>query len=215
MKFAIVDYGVGNLHSVRHACAAVGVDAVLAPTPDALDGAAAIIVPGVGAFGSAIETLRRLGFDSAIRVAADSGKIVVGICLGMQLFCRSSQEFGSHEGLGLVDADVVRFPDGMMDGGIAAKVPEVGWNAVSHPGGATWAGSPLEGIPNGEPFYFVHSYYVVPRAGQPVLATTSYGEVTFASCIGQKNVFACQFHPERSGPAGLHLYRNIVRMARE
>lgn len=207
---AIVDYGIGNLFSVRRACEVVGLRAVIAAEPSLVRLADAVILPGVGAFHQAAAALRDRGLDRAVREAAAWGKPLMGICLGMQLLMSRSFEFGCHEGLGLIPGEVVRLQEG-GPGERRVKVPHVGWNSISEPPGAVplsrWFGSPLEGLTNGTTMYFVHSYRVEPRDRDVVLAVTTYGPETFVSCLWQGRVFACQFHPERSGPAGLSVYR--------
>ena len=202
---AIVDFGMGNLYSVRQACAHSGLDGRITSAPSDLDLADAIILPGVGAFSDAMATLRETGMADALRAAAASGKPVVGICLGLQLLMSESLEFGRHEGLGLVEGDVVYL--NRFAGSESPKVPQVGWNRIRRSG--DWDGTPLEGLPHGAFMYFVHSLYVRPRDPSVVLATTRYGNVEFCSSLRQRNVFACQFHPERSGPEGLRMYKNL------
>ena len=208
VKVAIVDFGLGNLFSVAQACAAVGLSAHVTSNPDEVSHADGIILPGVGAIADAMAALCDKKLDVALTGAAADGKLVVGICLGMQLLCSRSEEFGHTEGLGIIDGVVRRLPDGMTEAqGLAAKVPEVGWNAIH--AGAAWSGTPLAGTADGEQFYFVHSFFVEPADHRRVLSTTTYGSFTYCSSVVQDNVFGFQFHPERSGPAGLRLYRNV------
>lgn len=202
-EVAIVDYGMGNLFSVQQACERVGLRARIASSPEACAGAAAVILPGVGAFGDAMAALAQLGLADALRDLAASGKPMLGICLGMQLLMSESQEFGRHRGLGIVEGEVVRFDCGL-------KVPQVGWNRIHRDGPGSWDGSWLEGLQDGEHMYFVHSFYVKPADPRVARSRTRYGSVDFCSSLQQGNVLACQFHPERSGPQGLHLYRNLA-----
>ncbi len=206
---AIIDYGMGNLFSVRRACEVVGLRAVITDEPSAVGRADAVILPGVGAFHQAMAALRERRLDRAIRDVEAQGKPLMGICLGMQLLMSRSFEFGRHEGLDVIPGEVVRLDEGGPCGRV--KVPHVGWNSIHEPPGAAtfscWSGSPLEGLNAGVPMYFVHSYRVVPRDHDVVLAVTTYGPETFCSCLHRGRVFACQFHPERSGPAGLSVYR--------
>lgn len=210
-RVAIVDYCLGNLFSVQQACAAVDLDASITASPSEVARADGIILPGVGAFADAMTALHGAGLDVVLREASENGTLVVGICLGMQLLCTTSDEFGSHRGLALIDGAVRRLPDGMKDRlGRTAKVPEVGWNAIRE--AASWAGTPLEGTGDGAQFYFVHSYYVEPSDPACVLSTTTYGAATYCSSIARGNIFGFQFHPERSGPTGLRVYRNLRRL---
>lgn len=213
---AIVDYGMGNLFSVKQACAQVGLEAQITSDPAVVRAAPGVILPGIGAFGDAMATLRRYGLAEALREAAASGRPLFGVCLGMQMLMTESHEFGRHEGLGLIPGDVVRLQDSAV-GIRKLKVPQIGWNSVRAPGGAsgekipsTWWGTLLEGLPDGMFMYFVHSFYTRPADPQVVVATTCYGPIEFCSALRAGNIFACQFHPERSGPQGLRLYAQFA-----
>lgn len=203
---AIVDYGLCNLFSVRQACLHVGLSPVVTQDPETVLAAAGVILPGVGAFGEAMANLDRLGLTQALREAAGRGTPLMGICLGMQLLLSESEEFGLHPGLGLIPGRVVRFTPSQ---GGAVRVPQIGWNTV-HPGPAgleRWARSPLRGVRDGDFMYFVHSYYALPERDEVVLATTEYGGRVYCSAILQDNVFATQFHPEKSAGKGIAIYR--------
>ncbi|MFA5844070.1 MAG: imidazole glycerol phosphate synthase subunit HisH [Coriobacteriia bacterium] len=212
-KVAIVDYGMGNLFSVKHACSHVGLDAEITADRDAVLAADAVILPGVGAFGDAMVTLRDLGMDTALREVAQRGTPLFGICLGLQLLMEVSHEFGEHEGLGLVPGEVVHL-GAPRDGDRVLKVPQVGWNALMREpradGSDAWAGTWFEGLADGTAMYFVHSFVVSPAGAADVLARTRYGDVTFCSALRYRNVFACQCHPERSGPDGLRVYSDFA-----
>lgn len=206
-RIAIVDYGLGNLYSVRRACEHAGLDALVSGAAEDLEGADAIVLPGVGAFADAMAALAERGLVNPLRRLAADGKPVFGICLGLQLLMAESQEFGTHEGLGLIDGLVERLPAG--DG---RKVPQVGWNAIGRPPSTDWAGSPLDGLADGTFVYFVHSYYVRPCDRAVVFSETRFGPLVFCSSVRQGNVFGCQFHPERSASQGLAIYRNMARL---
>ena len=208
-RVAIVDYGMGNLFSVQRACAHVGLVAEITSNPAEVEAADAVILPGVGAFGDAMAELTRLGLAQALRQAATRGKPLMGICLGMQLLMTESHEFGRHQGLQLLEGDVVRF-EASPSGAREVKVPHIGWNRVHHAPGVSWDGSPLAGLSDGEPMYFVHSFYVRPTHLADVLAISRYGEREFCASLRRGNLFACQFHPERSGPQGLRIYRQFA-----
>lgn len=208
---AIIDYGMGNLFSVQHACEHVGLRAVITSSKDAVLESDAVILPGVGAFGDAMATLRRRDLVSVLRDTASSGKPLVGICLGMQLLMSESEEFGHHEGLGIIQGDVVRLEPSVARGR-ALKVPQVGWNRIVPAVGVTWTDSLLEGITEGAFLYFVHSFYPRPVDQQVECSLTTYGTTTFCSSLCHGNVFACQFHPERSGDRGLQIYRNLAAL---
>ena len=202
---AIVDYKAGNLRSVELAVARTGYTAIATGEPEKVAAADRVIFPGVGAAGAAMEQLRRSGLDRAIRETVDSGRPVLGICLGAQIILDESEEDGGTPCLGIIPGKVERFPVGGAAPKDARKVPHIGWNEVTfrrrHP--------VFEGIADGSEFYFVHSYY--PAASQPsdVIATTRYS-VTFSSVIGRGNIVAVQFHPERSGRIGLRVIRNFL-----
>ena len=212
---AIVDYGMGNLYSVQQACRTVGLSATITSSPEEVVAARAVILPGVGAYPDAMATLERLGLASAIREVATSGRPLFGICLGMQLIMSESEEFGRHAGLGIVPGRVLKLPN--EERGVTVKVPQIGWTAVHRPtraaaGGDAWRGTFLDGTQNAEPMYFVHSYFVAPERDDAAIAVSRYGDVEFCSALAVANVMACQFHPERSGRAGLHLYQNLARL---
>jgi imidazole glycerol-phosphate synthase subunit HisH len=214
---AIVDYGLGNLFSVLHACRAVGLHAEITRERATLELSDGMILPGVGAFGDAMETLRRLDLVGLIRDAATAGKPVVGICLGIQLLMEESEEFGRHEGLGLIPGRVVKLRE-PREAGRLLKVPQVGWNRIgpAGPGGeGAWAGTLLEGVAAGAYMYFVHSYVVAPADPTVVLSTTRYGDIEFCSSVRRGKTSAFQFHPERSGRRGLRVYENLRKVLEE
>ena len=206
---AIIDYGMGNLFSVARACEIVGLRAAITTSHDVVLAADAAILPGVGAFGDAMERLRALDLVDVLREVAASGKPLMGICLGMQLLMTESHEFGRHQGLNIIGGEVVRLQP------VSAvvqrlKVPQVGWNHIDRPSQPSWQGTLLEGLRDGEWMYFVHSFCAIPKDRGLIASTTQYGTVRFCSSVLRDNVFGCQFHPERSGPQGLRIYRNLA-----
>jgi imidazole glycerol-phosphate synthase subunit HisH len=210
---SVVDYGMGNLFSVVQAFSAVGQSAEITSSPAALTAADAIVIPGVGAFGRAMEVLERTGMADAIREKASRGTPVVGICLGMQLMMSSSTEFGAHQGLGLVKGDTVALKESpAIDS--SARIPHVGWTAVEPAYASGWAATPLAALGAGHHMYFVHSFYVRPADPSMALSFSSYRGVTFCSSLAKGNLFGCQFHPERSGPEGLEVYRHLTAAIR-
>ena len=216
-RVAIVDVGMGNLYSVGQACRLAGADPVLARSPSDLAGARGIVLPGVGAFGDAMHALRETGLDAALRSAAASAVPLLGICLGMQLLFETSDEFGEHEGLGILRGRVLRFPHDEVEGAVQGrrlKVPQVGWNRVQRraPGEAGQPDDLLEDLPDGCYMYFVHSYFVCPADDNVVIRTSTYGSVTYASAVRDGAVTGCQFHPERSGVLGLRVYERFTRL---
>lgn len=218
IQAAIVDHRLGNLYSVKLACEHVGMQAAVTDDPAAILAADVVILPGVGAYEDAILALNESGLSAVLYEVAARGQPLVGICLGMQLLMSESFEFGHHRGLGLIEGQVLPFENPQDAHGRALKVPQVGWNRIQQFPGAPWQDTFLSGVEDRAYMYFVHSFYVKPASPDVVLATTTYGNVAFCSSLGQKNIFATQFHPERSGPQGLQIYENIAaycRAARE
>lgn len=216
-RVTIVDYGLGNLYSVLRACVHAGLEASITSDRRELAAADGIILPGVGAFGDAMATLRRLDLVGPLRDAADGGKPMLGICLGIQLLMSRSEEFGAHEGLDILKGTAKRF-DGPREGDRPLKVPEICWNGIFRRPrpkvGDSWAGTPLEGLPDGEAMYFVHSYCVQPDDENVILSTTRYGQIEYCSSLRRGSLFAFQFHPERSGVEGLKIYHSWARLLR-
>jgi glutamine amidotransferase len=213
---AIVDYGLGNVYSVRQACLQSGLSPFLATTAKELASADVVLLPGVGAFGDAMAALRKSDLVNPLRDASASGRPLFGICLGMQLLFSESAEFGCHPGLNILTGVVRPLARNVVDGR-ALKIPQVGWNQICRPswtGGMDWSESLLAGLPDGAYMYFVHSFFVDPETADSALSLTTYGSTTFCSSVQQPNVLGCQFHPERSGPLGLRIYDNIATLAR-
>ena len=200
MTIVIVDYGMGNLFSIYNALDHVGGNPRFARDPEDLKGAKAIVVPGVGAFGSCMSQLSR--FSESLWQHLHEGVPMLGICVGMQVLFQESEESPGAPGLGWIAGKVIRLPDGVM-------IPQMGWNslAIRH------RSEMLDGISDGDMFYFVHSYYARPEDDSVIAATTEHGaEVTAA--IQKDNLFATQFHPEKSGPKGLQILKNFLRASR-
>ncbi len=196
---AIIDYGMGNLHSVAKAFEKAGAETAIVPRAEELRGTEAIVLPGVGAFGQGMANLRARGFVPAIHETVAAGIPLIGICLGLQLLFAESEEMGAHRGLGLFPGRVRRLPKPL-------RVPHVGWNQI-HP----VRPSPLlAGIADGSYAYFVHSYYADPADTSLVLATTDYG-FDFASVVGRDRIYGLQFHPEKSQAVGLRILQNVVQ----
>ena len=194
----LIDYGVGNIFSLRSSFAAIGEAAEVSSDPETIRRAERIILPGVGAFGDAAEKLRRTGLDRVVQEEAACGKPLMGICLGMQLLFEKSFEYGEHAGLGLLKGEIrpiaERIPAGL-------KIPQMGWNALK-----IVRPSPiLKYTQDGEYVYFVHSYSAV-KCEDSLLASTEYG-ADLTACVGRGNVFGCQFHPEKSGDVGLKILK--------
>lgn len=212
-SLAIINFGMGNLFSVEQAARKAGFHAEITHDKEKIKTADAIILPGVGAFGGAMEILRRLDLISAIKSFVESKKPVMCICLGMQLLMTKSYEFGEHEGLDLIKGEVVNFGKPVAGSGKSLKVPHVGWNTLKIQNSGQYpASGVIEGISDGDYMYFVHSFYVKPDDSSIAISTSRYGDVSFCSSLGYENIFACQFHPERSGEKGLKIYENFRRI---
>ncbi|WP_339158127.1 imidazole glycerol phosphate synthase subunit HisH [Paenibacillus sp. FSL W8-0186] len=202
MAIAIVDYGMGNLHSVSKAVERLGYEGLITSDAAAILGADGVLLPGVGAFGDAMAHLRGTGLDAVVRQAAAGGTPLLGICLGMQLLFGESEEHGRNEGLGILPGRAVRFVGGDY------KVPHMGWNRLAF----LQPDNPLlAGLEEGH-VYFVHSYHVEPQAKSDLIAVTDYGHPVTA-IVGRDNVYGMQFHPEKSGELGMSLLRNFLALA--
>ena len=196
----IIDYGVGNLFSLRSSFAAIGAEAFVSGDPAELSKADRLILPGVGAFGDAARKLRDSGLDVFVKEQAASGKPLMGICLGMQLLFEKSYEYGEHEGLGLLQGQVVG-----MSGRLPAdlKIPHMGWNALE-------LTKPAKLLENGSYVYFVHSFYA-ENCEDSLAAITDYG-IPITAAVEKGNIFGCQFHPEKSGNVGLAILKKFCEV---
>ncbi|MDX8398598.1 MAG: imidazole glycerol phosphate synthase subunit HisH [Mariprofundaceae bacterium] len=208
-KLALIDYGMGNLHSVAKALEKVGADVDLVKDADALQGYERMVLPGVGAFRDCAKALKDTGMDAAIAEQLKQGMPFLGICLGMQVLMSASHEFGLHQGLNVIPGVVKPFPESHPERGF--KIPHMGWNDV-----AFAAGLPIHPVLSplqGEQVYYVHSYYCAPENPEYMLAASSYGDYPFACAVGKDNVVAVQFHPEKSQKAGLAMLDSFVKWA--
>ncbi len=198
--FAVVDYDAGNLKSVQKALQYLGEDAVITRDEKEILSADHVILPGVGAFGDAMRRLEEYGLDVILKKVADEGIPLLGICLGLQLFFDHSEENGGADGLGLMKGQIIRIPAAP-----GLKIPHMGWNSIDITPGTRL----LAGIPEGSYVYFVHSYYLKAQNPGEVAATTEYG-VRIDAAVEKDNIFACQFHPEKSGEVGLEILKNFI-----
>ena len=199
---AIIDYDAGNIRSVEKAIMLLGHEAVVTRDRDAILSADHVILPGVGAFGDAMAKLRKYGLVDTIREAVDRKLPFLGICLGLQLMFESSEEAPGIEGLGLLPGKILRIPEGE-----GLKIPHIGWNSLSFPN----QGRLFQGIAQDAYVYFVHSYYLQAGDPQIVTAATEYG-VTIHASVERDNLFACQFHPEKSSETGLKILQNFLKI---
>ena len=199
---AIIDYKAGNLTSVKLAFDAIGAPACITSDPDAIREAERVVFPGVGAAAAAMRNLREMALIPIIQQVVNQHTPFLGICLGTQIILEHSEEDGGVDTLGLIPGNVIRFqPSNRRD-----KVPHMGWNRVH----TTTPHPLLNGIPDNSEFYFVHSYYPMPGNARNRFAETTYADVTFTAALGHNNVFATQFHPEKSGRIGLQLLHNFL-----
>ena len=199
---AVIDYDAGNLKSVEKALLSLGEEVVITDDPEKILSADRVILPGVGAFGDAMANLRKTGLDDVIRKVVEKGTPFLGICLGLQLLFERSDEAPGVEGLGILKGEILRIPE--QEG---LKIPHMGWNSLHLENN----GRLFAGIEEQSYVYFVHSYYLKAEEEEIVKASTEYSTHIHAS-VEKDNVFACQFHPEKSGDVGLHILRNFVTL---
>ena len=202
---AIIDYDAGNIRSVEKALQALGEEAVVTRDREIILKADRVILPGVGAFGDAMEKLHRYGLEEVIHEVVANKTPFLGICLGLQLMFERSEESKGVEGLGILKGEILRIPDKP-----GLKIPHIGWNSVSYPN----QGRLFKGIPENSYVYFVHSYYLKAAEDNIVTAAAEYGTTIHAS-VEKGNIFACQFHPEKSSEVGLTILKNFIAVNRE
>ncbi|MBS0418965.1 MAG: imidazole glycerol phosphate synthase subunit HisH [Proteobacteria bacterium] len=211
---AVIDYGVGNLLSVRRGFEHCGATVAVTSDPAVLRAAPRVVLPGVGAFAKAMEELRRRDLVSVVLDVAARGRPLMGICLGMQMLFDESEEFGCTAGLGLIAGRVVPIP-GVTTRGAPQKVPHIGWNSLELPDGRRdWNGTTLRNHLPGEAVYFVHSFMASPADPAHRIADCLYGGQHVAAVVGRDNVVGCQFHPEKSGASGLKVLRAFLAATR-
>lgn len=209
MDVSIIDYQMSNLHSVQAACKKVGLSSVITSDKSQISDAKIAILPGVGAFGKAMSYLVKSKLDQSIYSFIDSGRPFIGICLGLQLLFDTSEEFGIHRGLGIIRGTVKKFQFNRSQS-VKYPVPQIGWNKIKQ-NGASWEQTLLLNNQDNDFMYFVHSYYVEPEDENIILSKTTYGDREYCSSIQKDNIFACQFHPEKSGEVGLNIYKILKR----
>jgi glutamine amidotransferase len=204
-KVTIIDYRLGNLFSVKQACDTTGINATISSDRKDIENADALILPGVGAFIEAMQNLNDLNIVKPIQDAVKNGIPIFGVCLGLQLLFTRSEEFGSGDGLDLIPGVIRKFP--AIYGNNQLKVPQIQWNKI-HQAKIGWENTALKDIVEEEFMYFVHSYYVEPAEETWIITKTNYGGLDYCSAVLKNNIFATQFHPEKSAGKGLSIYKN-------
>lgn len=199
---AIIDYGAGNLQSVKKALDFIGAESVITDDPETINACDKILLPGVGSFGDAMASMQEKNLVETVKQNALSGKAFLGICLGLQLLFEESEESPGVKGLGIFKGKIKKFPANM-----GLKIPHIGWNSLE----IKQKDTIFKGIPENSYVYFVHSYYLEAEEPNDVAAVTNYG-IDFHSAVGKGNIFATQFHPEKSGDVGLAILRNFASM---
>lgn len=204
-KVVIIDYKLGNLFSVKQACDTVGMNAMISSDREDLMTADALLLPGVGAFNEGMNNLDKLDLVSAIKEKIADNVPLFGICLGQQLLFTESEEFGTGKGLDLIPGIIKKFPEAI--GKRKIKVPHIAWNKI-YSAGQDWQNTPLQDLDNNEFMYFIHSYFAKPADDSFISTLTNYDGIEFCSSVCYKNIFATQFHPEKSADKGISIYRN-------
>lgn len=208
----VVDYGIGNLFSVARALEKCGAHVLLSDKPDEIANAERLVLPGVGAYYQGMQGLRERGLIEPLHVFAASGRPMLGICLGMQMLFGSSTEFGEHQGLGLIEGQIIPITP-KEENGRTMKVPHIGWSPlIQPPQRASWKGSVLQGLAPGAHAYFVHSFTANPTHEADRLADAHYGSARISAAVQRDNIFGCQFHPEKSAGAGLRIVRAFLEL---
>jgi imidazole glycerol-phosphate synthase subunit HisH len=208
----IIDYGSSNLLSAIRAFKKVGADVNVAQTPEEIDQASRLVVPGVGTFATSMNGLAKLNMIDSIKNFVKTGKPFLGICVGMQIMMDGSEEFGSHEGLGLIPGRVKAIVP-TDENGNKIKIPHIGWNALIDENSGKWNGTVLNNIPENSEVYFVHSFSAWPINEENRLADSYYAGNQMAAVVQRDNIFGCQFHPEKSGPIGLSVLQNFIELS--
>ena len=207
MKIAIIDYSIGNVQSIFNALSCNDIEIVITSDKNQILDSDAVILPGVGAYKRAMQELKKRNLLNILSDFICTGKPVLGICLGMQLLMATSQEFGTSNGLGLINGKVVKFSENTK-----AKLPHVSWNSLVK-GSYGWESGLLDGISEKDDFYFVHSFICQPKESENILAYSSYGGQKFCAVVQKDNIYGCQFHPEKSSKMGLKILKNFIKIS--
>ena len=207
----IIDYGAGNLKSVQRGLERVGASVTLTSDPTVIASAGRLILPGVGAFKDGMNGLENAGVLDSVNDFIRTGNPLLGICLGMQMLLDKSEEYGIHKGLGFISGDVKKIPEN-YHGNFARKIPHIGWSEIEKPHCQEWKGSCLEEIREGEYFYFVHSFMAVTKSEESILAQCKDEGLLVSAAIKKDNITGLQFHPEKSGNAGLKILNKFINL---
>lgn len=208
---AIIDYSMGNIYSIAQACRKVDLEPIITFQKNIIISCDAVILPGVGAFETAIKKINELNLIEILLNYAATGKPIIGICLGAQLLLQNSEEFGSHKGLGLIEGDVIHFSNYTNNKNLV--VPHIGWNKVII--NKNTMIQPISKYIRNEDYYFIHSYVLKPAHNEDILAKSIYDNYVFVSAIGHNNIIGLQFHPENSGINGLEIFNGIKEIIKE
>jgi glutamine amidotransferase len=210
-KVVIIDYGHGNLFSINQACIHLGYKPIISSDPKIISNADSLILPGVGAFKVAMDELKRKSLIEPIKDFVGKGNYMMGVCLGMQLLFETSEEFGIHNGLGLIKGKVQRFPSNFN--GKKIRVPQIGWNKlVEEKSINDWRNTPLEDITQDDYMYFIHSYHANPIEEKNILSFSYYQDIKYCTSVIKENIFGFQFHPEKSAEKGLSIYKLFLKL---
>lgn len=204
-NIAIIDYGVGNLFSIKKALDKFGHNVFITEEADKIFSADAIVLPGVGSFQAGIEGLEIRNLIKPVKRFAASGRPMLGICLGAQLLLSEGHEFGVFRGLGVIQGEVIKFPTSK------ARIPHMGWNEIYSPK-KIWKGTILDSVKENSDVYFIHSYILKPNKKEDILSLAQYGDLEFCSAVKRGNIYGCQFHPEKSGEIGLKIIKNFINI---
>jgi len=211
-KVSVIDYGSSNLLNVVRALEHCGAEVLLADQPEAIIDADRLILPGVGAFADGMAGLEDKKLIEPLKFFCQKGKPFLGICLGMQMMLDSSDEFGHHQGLGLISGKVTAIPPQGING-VPHKIPHIGWNELKYPGpNENWEGTLLSRLQPGEPMYFIHSFMAIPNDDGHRLADCDYNGLDICAAVRNENMTGCQFHPEKSGEMGLSIIHNFLEL---
>lgn len=210
MNIIIIDYGIGNVKSIKNAFEEFRVNVILSRKKEDILNSDGLVLPGVGAFSQGMNNLIKYNLVDIIKEYVKKGKPLLGICLGMQMMLEESEEFGITKGLGLIKGNVIRLP---VDQTKKIKLPHISWNEIKRKN-INWENTILEDIPINSDMYFVHTYVVKPDNDNEVLSITEYGGVNFCSSLKKENLYGCQFHPEKSGVVGLSIIKNFIKICK-